>query len=298
MSKKIIWFLIFINFFVGASFAQTAKVRIQPGKMYQEGESLYAPKYGFQAMVPAGWTGNLPRESEVFLLMSSIPNQFGEIFVFGRENIDLNELSERWKEGENVTETVRLQAVSPNISDNLLSSEVVAVGNNVNPKYKAFAATRCGTKGFCITILAISSEESYKEVNNTALDFLNSAVFEEPSNASPYENFDWKAFLSNKLMISYTELRQGAKQTQVNLCGNGAFNANVRKKGIMRDVNPQYKGNMRGQWSVEGIGPKAVLVLTFETKNLPPLRINLKIEEEQIYANEERYYASGSVKCN
>jgi hypothetical protein len=298
MFRRFVLILFFFSFATIASFSQSGKNRIQPGIMYQEGESLYAPRLGFQASVPSGWVGNLPRESEVFLLMSSLPEIFGEIFVFGREEIDLNELAERWKVGENVTETIRLQAVSPTVGEDLLSSEVRVVGNNVNPEYRGFAASRCGGDGYCVTILAISNQKSYESVRDTALEFLTLAVFEEPSNVSPYVDFDWKAFLSNKLMISYTELRQGAKQTQINLCGNGAFNANVRKKGIMRDVNPQYKGNMRGKWSVEGIGPKAVLVLTFETKNLPPLRINLKIEEEQIYANEERYYASGSVKCN
>ncbi|MFD2202959.1 hypothetical protein [Shivajiella indica] len=297
MFKKFILFLIFICFSGGLTFSQTTKTRIQPGKLYQEGESLYAPTYGFQASVPNGWMGNLPRESEVFLLMSSIPGQFGEVFVFGREKIDLNVLAEKWKKGENVSETVRLKAISPSIKDDLLSSEVVAEGNYVNPNYKGFAATRCGNNGYCITVLAISSEESFLEVNKTAIDLLKSAKFEEPSNASPYENFDWKAFLSNKLMISYIEMRQGQKQTQVNLCENGTFTANVRKKGIMKEVNPQYRGNMKGSWSIEGSGEIAVMVLNFQGKKLAPLRINLKIEDEQIFANEERYYASESVKC-
>jgi len=290
--------LSFFAFSTIPSFSQSGKNRIQPGIMYQEGESLFAPRLGFQASVPSGWAGNLPRESEVFLLMSALPDIFGEIYVFGREKIDLNELAERWQAGENVTETIRLQAISPTVSEDLLFSEVRAVGKYVNPKYRGFAASRCGGDGYCVTILALSNQESYESVKDTALEFLTSAVFEEPSDVSPYGDFDWKAFLSDKLMVSYIEVRQGARQTQVNLCGNGTFNANVRKKGIMRDINPQYRGNMRGRWSVEGIGPEAVLVLSFETKNLPPLRINLKIQEEQVYANEERYYASGSVKCN
>lgn len=298
MLPKSILILIFSIFLSGTAICQSSKVRVQPGRMYQEGDSLYAPKYGFLASVPKGWAGNLPRDSEVFLLMSSIPSQFGEIFVFGRETIDLNRLAENWKVGENITDYLRLKAVSPEITDGILRSEVVAEGNNVNPKYKAFAATRCGNEGFCITVLAISTDETNEQVTTTALTFLQSSLFEEPSNVSPYENFDWKSFLSNKLMISYTEIRGGARQTQVNLCENGTFNANVRKKGIMKEINPQYRGNMKGNWSIEGIGPKAILVLEFESKNLPPLRINMEIDDEQVYANDERYYASESEKCN
>lgn len=50
------------------SVAQKKKVRLQPGKMYEPGETLYAPRFGFIAKVPEGWEGILPRESEVFLL--------------------------------------------------------------------------------------------------------------------------------------------------------------------------------------------------------------------------------------
>lgn len=276
--------------------AQTGKKRIQPGRMYNSLDTLYAPSFGFTSQVPAGWIGTLPRESEVFLLTAS-NGPFGEIFVFGRAAIDLQQLAELWKQGVDVTETLRLKAIDPKVSGLLLQSEVVADGNYLQNKNKAFAATKCGNQGTCITILAVGTEESYEAVSGAAMEFLEKGIFAVPSFESPYENFDWKEFLSNKLMITYDEVTGGARQTQINLCENGTFNANVKKRGIMRNVNPEYKNRMSGNWTVMGEGPEATLNLTFTKKGLSPLTVPLTLKDEELYVGDERYYASQATGC-
>ncbi|WP_194776237.1 hypothetical protein [Pararhodonellum marinum] len=197
-----------------------------------------------------------------------------------------------------ITDNVRLTATNPIIEgDLLISNEVIAEGNYIHKEYKAFAATRCGDKGKCITVLAIADEGHLDFVTKTSIELLKKGIFEEPSNASPYDNFNWKKFLSNKLLITYDEIRGGAKRTQINLCEDGTFKANVRKQGILKQTNPQYKGNMSGTWTAEGIGPQALLSLNFSRKNLTSLSVKLSFQDEQLYADGERFYASESTSC-
>ncbi|GMQ24977.1 hypothetical protein Aoki45_16590 [Algoriphagus sp. oki45] len=279
----------------GILLAQNSKNRVVPGKMYNSGEEVYSPKYGFTATIPAGWVGVLPRETEVFLL-NSTTGVFGEIFVFGREKIDLNELSRVWQEGVNISETISLKAAEPKIEGDILFSQVEAAGNYVAPKnYRAFAATRCGEA--CITVLAISMEENAEMVSQSALELLKTATLTTAREVDVYEGFDWKEFLSDKLLIAYEGFVGGKQQTKVNLCSDGGFNANISKKGIMKDSNPEYKGTMKGQWKVESEGSKATLTLTFEKKGLAPVTVNLEFINEELYANGERHYASKSEKC-
>jgi hypothetical protein len=293
--------LILAAILIGASFnnptvGQSAKKRIQPGRMYNSQDTLFSPSYGFTSQVPVGWVGTLPRETEVFLLTTG-NGGFGEIFVFGRAEVDLPQLSELWKEGVDVTDNLRLKALDPKISNQILQSEVIADGNYVQRQSRAFAATKCGNQGTCITVLAVGSEESYDNVSKAALELLQNGTFESPSFESPYENFDWKEFLSNKLMITYDEFLGGARQTQINLCENGTFSANVKKRGIMRNVNPEYKNRMRGSWTVEGKGPDAMLNLTFDKKGLSPLTVPLTLKDEELFVGDERYYASEATGC-
>lgn len=299
LMKNYFFLLLFILTFSTSfqAFSQKVKNRIEPGIMYSAGDSLYAPRYGFTSKVPNGWVGTLPRETEVFLLNLST-GQFGEIFVFGRPTVDLNQLSEEWKAGVDVTETIRLQAIDPQISDNMLSSEAMAVGNFIPTKKRAFAAIRCGGTGTCITVLAVSQEDNFDKVSKAAEEFLANATFNTPREIDPYEDFDWKEFLSNKLLIVYNDFQGGNQSTRVNFCEDGSFSAKVKKKGIMKEFNPQYKGNMVGSWSVESNNSEAVLNLTFSKKDLAPLTFQLKFEDEELYVNEERFYASRSEKCN
>lgn len=276
--------------------AQSGKKRIQPGRMYNALDTLYTPSFGFTSQVPAGWIGSLPRESEVFLLTVS-NGPFGEIFVFGRAATDLQQLAELWKQGVNVTETLRLKAIDPKVSEQLLQSEVVAEGNYLQNKNKAFAATKCGNQGTCITILAVGTEESYEAVSGAALEFLHKGTFDIPSYKSPYKNFDWKEFLSNKLMITHDEVLGGARQTQISLCENGTFSANVKKRGIMKNNNPEYKNRMSGNWTVVGEGSEATLNLTFTKKGLRPLTVPMTLKDEEMYVGYERYYASQATGC-
>lgn len=278
------------------TFGQNLKNRIQPGRMYNAGDSIYTPRYGFSGVIPQGWVGVLPRETEVFLLNSST-GTFGEIFVFGREKTDLAQLAETWKAGVNISETVTLKATDPKIEGDLLFAHAEAAGNYLPPKnYRAFAATRCGEA--CITVLAISLEENAELASASVLEFLKTALLSTPREIDPYEGFDWKGFLSGKLLISYEGFIDGKQQTKINLCEDGSFRAAVSKKGIMKDNNPDYKGTMKGQWTVDGKNSEAVLTFTFEKKDLAPFVVNLKFVEEELYANGERHYASQTEKCD
>lgn len=296
MNRFLIFCLFFLGFSLSYSNAQNLKNRIQPGKMYNAGDSLYAPKFGFSGIIPEGWVGVLPRESEVFLLNSST-GTFGEIFVFGREKVDLNQLANTWRTGVNVSETITLKASDPKIEGDLLFSSVVAAGNYLPPKnYRAFAATRCGET--CITVLAISLEENAEMASASAMEFLKSATLSSPKEIDPYDGFDWKGFLTGKLLISYEGFIGGKQQTKINLCEDGSFRAVIFKKGIMKDSNPDYKGTMKGLWTVEGKNSEATLTFTFEKKDLAPVTVDLKFLNEELYANGERHYASQSEKCD
>ncbi len=277
-------------------FAQNLKNRIQPGKMHNAGDSVYAPRYGLTAKIPEGWVGVLPRETEVFLL-NSASGTFGEIFVFGREKVDLVQLAESWKAGVDVSETVKLKTTDPTIEGDLLYAHAEAVGNYLPPKnYRAFAATRCGDA--CITVLAISEEANAELTSQAALEMLKTAVLTTPKEIDPYQGFDWEGFLSGKLLIAFEGFTGGKQQTKVNLCEGGTFEAQISKKGMMKDTNPDYKGTMKGTWTVDGEASEATLTLTFDKEKLAPFVAKLKFTEEELYANGERHYASQSEKCN
>jgi len=267
--------------------------RIQPGKIYEAGNLLYAPRLGFKANVPSAWTGVLPRQSEVFLLSSATGAQ---IFVMGREQGPIELLKEVWDEGVDLNGQISLKAKASSLVAGILSAEVEAKGQFINKGFKAYAVARCGQDGPCVSALAVMPVQQYDAVKKVVDSFMGTATFEPPSLASPYADFNWKEFLTNKMVTTYAFIEDGSKETIVHLCGDGKFTANVKKKGILQQQNPQYKGKLTGSWSVDGVGEKGQLHLVFD-KGLPELTTELTIKEEQIYSGLERYFVADSDKC-
>ena len=272
------------------------KIRLQPGKIYEPGETLYSPRFGFIAKVPAGWEGILPRESEVFLL-STTTETYGEIYIFGTEHNNLNTIKEGWIKGVELSESMRMQAVNPILQEGLLTSEITIVGDLVNKGNKGFAVARCSPSGPCITTLMISPTQYYESVKNTVTELMKSSSFEPPSNASPYEDFDWQEFLSNKVLVTYASAQGGSKETMIHLCKDGSFTANIKKKGFFKEQNPAYKGNMTGQWSAKGDGERATLQFIFTNKSISPIEVPVTIKDEKVMSNGERYFVGNSDKC-
>ncbi len=289
MSSKVLLLLFLL---VPASVIAQTK-RLQPGKVYEPGEALFAPRYGFKATVPTNWTGSLPRESEVFLLSSMTSP--AEIFVLGKES-DLPTMKKSWESGFDMDSEIKLKAKEATITNGVLSSEVIAVGAFINKSMRAYAVARCGDSGACVTCLAVMPAQQYLDIKQVADAFMSAAILETPSSSSPYDDFNWKEFLSNQMLSTYAFLENGSKETTVHLCANGTFSAKVTKKGILKNQNPAYKGNLKGRWTAEGIGPKGMLHLVFGN-NLPGLDIELTINEEKIFGGGERYFVGISDKC-
>src|SRR4051812_40045939 len=97
--------LLLIILFTTNSFAQSKKQRLQPGKRYDAGQKIYAPKFGFESTIPTGWEGTLPRESEIFSLMPITPIG-GQVFAFSSMGSDLKSMRETWMKGVNLSESI------------------------------------------------------------------------------------------------------------------------------------------------------------------------------------------------
>jgi len=289
--------LIVITLFILCSsvYAQK-KSRIQPGRLYKSGETLYAPRFGFMATVPEGWEGMLPRENEVFLLTTTT-STYGEIYVFGRPEGNLALMADAWSKGFDLSETIKLKALNPVINDDVLSSEVVAEGQYINKGNKGFAFTRCSPNGPCVTVFMVAPIQFYEAVKSTVIQFMTTSKFEPPSTTSPYSDFDWTEFLSNSTLIAYAAPTGGSKKTQFHLCGDGTFIADIKKTGFFKNQNPEYRGHLTGKWAVTGTGEETTIQFTFNKKDLAPFETQITIKEEQVYNNGERYFVGKSDKC-
>jgi hypothetical protein len=282
--------------FVGESTSAQSKKRLQPGKLYEPGQKIYAPRFGFETVVPVGWNGTLPRESEIFLLTPQTINVGGEIFTFQSAGTNLENIRAAWLRGTNLSETIIIKAKdSVSINGDMIAAEVISEGEGVNKGYKGYAIARCGPFGHCISSLGIGPIQFFDQIKTAVTSFMTSAAFSQPSNVSVYVDFNWKEFLTGKQLVAFAAMEGGSKENTVHLCPDGSFTAVFDKTGIFKEQNAQYKGKQAGTWTAEGVGEQGKLQLKFN--KLPEAEISLSIKDEQISANGERYFAAESDKC-
>lgn len=278
------------------AWAQKKKGRIQPGRIYEPGETLYAPRFGFSAVVPAGWEGLLPRESEVFLLTTTTAT-YGEIFVFGREQGTLSILHDSWQKGVALSETINLKAVNATIQGDLLTADVVATGEFINKGFQGFAVARCNPAGPCVITLLVAPPQYFQSVKATVTDFMKASSFDSPNSYSPYADFDWTEFLANKVLMSYESVRGGNAENRIHLCQDGTFEATIKKSGMFKSENADYRGNSTGTWLVSGKGEQTMITFSFAKNKHVPLEAPLLIKDEKIYSNNVRYFIGQSDRC-
>ncbi|MCA6075520.1 hypothetical protein [Fulvivirga sedimenti] len=271
--------------------------RIKPGVLYKSGETINSPKYGFTATIPQEWSGFLPQGTEVFALAKN-DGTSGEVVLLARENSNLETLEAAWEQGGNLTDGIRIKAADVQKEGDMIFSEVTAEGENINKSYRGFIIGKCGGFGPCVSLFMITPSQFFEGIRDEMLSLMRSGQFSEPGEANIYSDFDWQRFLANKTLVAFELMEFSKKQNTIDLCVNGTFRSQVKQSGWFKQNGSDYKGKNGGTWSVRGKGPQTILRLEFNDKKLLPLEIVLRIEEEKIYANDERYYAGYSLRCN
>jgi hypothetical protein len=281
-------------FLTFSAHAQLPTNRIRPGTMYYAGDTVRSPRLGLQAKIPEGWEGVLPRESEVFLLVSNTVN--GEIYVAANENIDRETQIKKWKAGMEISEGLRIMPGGEiTTRGDILCVVGKVTGTSPNTSGKIYLEAKCSPYGFCITYMLTCDPASYEKVKGALQSMVDNTTFSKPSNESPYLHFNWRKFLSGKVLLNIDYEETSKREDEVNLCADGTFQSDITRRGVFKDQSKDYKGKKKGTWDVKSNGEKAALTFTFE--KLQPVTINLEIVSEELHANGRRYFLGNSEKC-
>ena len=265
--------------------------------MYHAGDTIRSPRLGVQSKIPDGWAGVLPRDTEVFLLMPE-DNTIGEVYVMVNEKMDLQAQTKRWQTGVEMSDGLVLKSegeITKRGSDVIAAVGTLAGANANNSQLKVYAEAKCSPHGFCISFLSTSDALNFEKVKKTVQTFVDNTVFKAPSNESPYKNFDWKKFLSGKIILAMGYDQNSKKIDEVDLCADGTFRSKITRTGIFKGQAKDYTGQKKGTWDVKSNGEKATITLTFS--KLPPVDVELVAKDEEIYINGTRHFAGESQHC-
>ncbi len=260
--------------------------RLQAGKLYKAGEEINAPMVGLTSVIPEGWAGYLPTDTEM-LMLANVENPEGTIYAFGFDDT-MDDIKARLDldikfEVQNGIELDRKG--DPFMRGEVLAVEL-AVKNSTN-NLLGYAEAKCADYGWCVMYLMITPEYIYEESKKGLIQFMDNSSLGEPTLGSLYANFDWPEKLKNKYLATYISNPYVKKNNQVWLCADGTFKSKIQQKG-MGDLSKKYKGNRSGTWEGRGIGPNGELILNF--KKADPVTVRLELKDDKVYIEGTRFY--------
>lgn len=260
--------------------------RLQAGKLYKAGEEINAPMVGLTTVIPEGWAGYLPTDTEM-LMLANVENPEGTIYAFGFDDT-MDDIKARLDldikfEVQNGIELDRKG--DPFMRGEVLAVELV-VKNSTN-NLLGYAEAKCADYGWCVMYLMITPEYIYEESKKGLIQFMDNSSLGEPTLGSLYANFDWPEKLKNKYLATYISNPYVKKNNQVWLCADGTFKSKIQQKG-MGDLSKKYKGSKSGTWEGRGIGPNGELILNF--KKADPVTVRLELKDDKVYVEGTRFY--------
>lgn len=297
MKLKCVHFLFFTVFVASSALAQLRSDRVAPGVMYYPGDTVRSIRLGLYAIVPPEWRGVLPRDTEVMVLLPNDNSSSSIIYVLLNENMTLAQQKISLEQGSELAEGLTMVpdgAVTQRTTE-VLATNAILSGDKANKQARFYVESKCNPVGYCLAFVLQAETQNMERDKRSVMHLVDNIVFQDMSNISPYANFNWKEFLSNKLLLRFRRDASGKQEDELELCNDGTFRSNITRTGGFQVPSKDYAGKNKGTWTVASNDDKATITLSF--KKLKPITLEIQARDEQVYVNGHRYFVGESETC-
>ena len=269
------------------------QANLRPSKQYTAGDQLYGAGAGAKSVVPAGWSGMLPRDSEVFLLLPE-DGANGEIYVAARDQVSDEEMKALLLAGMALGNGNTLKSDGQIFTrGKSIATMLTLTAKTTNTR--GYLEVQCGPYGKCITAVLLGAPQHFEQMQTALYSFMDSLTWVEPNLAADYSDFNWHDFLAGKHLLNYDYVPHAKAENDIWLCPDGTFTTKLKRSGLLKDQARNYKGTKKGTWETTSVGPTGVLTLNYA--KLPPLTVKLAIKDDRIYLNDKRHFAMAATVC-
>jgi hypothetical protein len=293
--KPIRYVLLFLIIAHQAS-AQLPTDRMSAGVMYYAGDTIKSIRLGLYTIVPPGWKAVLPRDTEVTVMVPE-ENSSASMYAVLNQNMTLPQQKIRFEQGFEIAEGLTMVPDGPvtQRKADVLAAHAKLTGAKANKQAKFYVESKCNPVGYCLAFVLQADDQSMEKGKASLQQFVDNTVFQDMSHISPYANFDWKAFLSNKLLLRFRRDASGKQEDELDLCKDGTFRSDISRTGGFGITSDKYEGKNKGTWTLTSHNDQATITLTF--KKLKPITLQIQGKDEEIYVNGNRYFVGESDSC-
>ena len=285
--------LLSVFFMVFTASQLLAQSKLKPSKHYSSGDELYGAKAGVKSVVPQGWSGMLPRDTEIFLLLPEDGSD-GEIYITTDTGISEEQRMANWQVGLELGNGNVLKSDGKIFKrGKSLASEIVLSQKTMEGK--GYIEVQCGPYGTCISATLLGAPQDFARMQKALYEFMDGITWVEPNLDADYGDFNWYEYLAGKHLLNYDYVPNAKAENDVWICPDGTFTTKLKRGGLLKGEAKSYKGTKKGTWETSSVGQTGVLTLNYE--KLPPLKVMLKIDDDRIFLNDKRHFVMKATVC-
>ena len=283
MKKNLTLIIAFL--FVSFSFCQ----EIQQDVEYRGQTILKSTPYGISFMLPSGWSGIYPANSDFFIMKSQSFD--GYIFV-ATDKMTLEQAKQTMSQPVDLGDGIIFQPkgkVKNNPAQQLEAT--YNVSGSQNP-LSGIIKTIIGEYGWGISFIAASSPKDINKIHGDLDKIISSLKLTNPDqnkpSASSDSNSPWFEQLNGRKLSHFYTATGYTEEDYIWLCGNGYFYKSFNSGGFGGGASGAFQSKNGGRWSVSGPLQQGTLILMYNDGSTA--RYQLTHEETKLFLDGKRYF--------
>ncbi len=273
------------------AYCVNAQERVAPSKYYKSGEAINAPRLGVGFVIPSGWVGYLPQETEI-LILTKENNEGSEVYVFGREN-SYNQIEQNWQTGLSLSPSISIIVKEEIQRQGELRYANIEYTGTGGGQRRGLAVASCGDYGICTTWLLLSVNKGFEENKAMLLELAAQVDYTQPKSLDELQpDLDWNTELEGKYL--YSKKNQGGQKTVFQLWLDADHTFTTKAVPMSWTDDKKYSGKKKGAWSITKREGKDLLVLNYG--KLEPVILTLDKVDDNVMLNGEAMFVTNDVK--
>jgi hypothetical protein len=255
---------------------------------YRGETTLQSTSYGISFLLPLGWSGIYPSNSDFFIMKSSLFE--GYIFVMA-DQMTVDEAKQIMNQPIDLGDGIIFHPKDKvHIQKSNLEAEYNVSGSQ-NP-LKGLIKTIVGPYKWGISFIAASAPDNSSTLQMTLSKIVSSLKFTDPqphkSNRSIDQNNPWFEQLNGRKLSHFYTATGYTEEDYIWLCASGYFYKSFNSGGFGGGASGAFQSKNGGHWSVSGSLQQGILLLTYNDGRTA--RYTLTQEGTKLFLDGKRYF--------
>jgi hypothetical protein len=279
----------------GLAASPTAAVgQVEPGRIYEGGETISDPSIGLTLTLPRGWRGRLGPGGESFLMESLGGDAY--MVVIGDE-VSEAEARTMLAQPVDVGGGVVLRPAGDvrDVGAGHLSSDFSVTG--AATELTGTVDVRLTSTGLGVAFVLLAPPAAADTHRASMREFALSLGVTEPAAAPAGGQDEWEPYLQGRYLAHFYTDTGYTESRELWLCSDGTFWYDSQGGGFGGGASGAMQSRGGGRWSATGAGASGTLVLDWSNGGRNTWSLEYDYDADRLYVNGERMLRGANERC-